>query len=247
MTGTDHFSNVARAYAEYRPRYPGELFEFVSSLTPKHRRAWDCGAGSGQATEGLLPYYSNVVATDISRSQLGSAPAADRLDRVAASGEHCPLGRATVDLVVVAQALHWIDRPAFYAEVRRVVAAGGAIVVWSYDLAMLGDPELDRAFRDFYDRTLGQYWPPERRLVDDRYRGIEFPFEETESPEFSMAADWTLDELLGYVGTWSAVNRYRASQGHDPAAMLVEQLEAGWPRGERRRIRWPLTVRAGRL
>ena len=247
VTRTDHFSKVARAYAEYRPRYPAELFDFVSALTPQHRRAWDCGAGSGQATEGLLPYYSSVVATDISRSQLGSAPTLGRLYRVAAAGEHCPLGRASVDLVVVAQALHWIDRPAFYAEVRRVVEAGGAIVVWSYDLAVLGDPALDSAFRDFYDRTLGQYWPPERRLVDDRYRGIEFPFEEMESPEFSMVADWTLEELLGYVGTWSAVNRYRASQGHDPGAMLGERLEPGWARRETRRIRWPLTVRAGRV
>jgi SAM-dependent methyltransferase len=247
MTGTDHFSGVARAYAAYRPRYPAALFDYVAGLTSRHRRAWDCGAGSGQATEGLVPHYSSVMATDISRSQLASAAGLARVFRVAAAAERCALASASVDLVVVAQALHWIDRPAFYAEVRRVVASGGAIVVWSYDLAVLGDPLLDSGFRDFYDRTLGQYWPPERRLVEARYREISFPFEEMEVPEFSMVADWTLEELLGYVGTWSAVSRYRASQGKDPTAMLAERLEPRWGRHETRRIQWPLAVRAGRI
>jgi SAM-dependent methyltransferase len=247
VAGTDHFSGVARAYAAYRPRYPAALFDYVAGLTSRHTRAWDCGAGSGQATEGLLLHYSSVVATDISRSQLSSAPERGRVHRVAAAAERSALVDGSVDLIAVAQALHWIDLPAFYSEVRRVVAPGGAIVVWSYDLAVLGDPELDTAFRDFYDGTLGRYWPPERRLVDARYRSISFPFAETAVPEFSMVADWTLVDLLGYVGTWSAVSRYRATEGVDPATMLAERLEPRWGRQETRRIRWPLTVRAGRI
>jgi SAM-dependent methyltransferase len=247
VAGADHFSGVARAYAAYRPKYPAGLFDWVSGLTTHHRRAWDCGAGSGQASEGLLPHYSSVVATDISRSQLSSAPARGSIHRVAAAAERSALADASVDLVVVAQALHWIDLPAFYAEVRRVVAPGGAIAAWSYDLAVLGDPALDTAFRHFYDGILGPYWPPERRLVDARYRGISFPFMETAVPEFSMVADWTLDDLLGYVGTWSAVSRYRASEGDNPATMLVERLEPRWGPQETRRIRWPVAVRAGRI
>ena len=247
MAGSDHFSGVARAYAAYRPKYPPALFDYISGLTTHRRRAWDCGAGSGQATEGLVSHYSSVVATDISRSQLSSAPARDGVQRIAAAAERSPLAAARVDLVVVAQALHGIDWPAFYDEVHRVVTAGGAIVVWSYDLAALGDPMLDAGLRDFYDVTLGQYWPPERRLVEAGYRTISFPFEETAVPEFSMVADWTLDDLLGYVGTWSAVSRYSASIGSDPAKMLAERLEPGWGRQDTRRIRWPLTVRAGRI
>jgi ubiquinone/menaquinone biosynthesis C-methylase UbiE len=247
VAGTDHFSGVARAYAAYRPTYPAALFAYVSSLTASHRRAWDCGAGSGQATGGLLSHYSSVVATDISRSQLSSAEEHTRVRRVACAAERSALADGSVDLVAVAQALHWMNLPAFYAEVRRVVATGGAIAVWSYDLAVLGDPFLDTVFRRFYEGTLGQYWPLERRLVDDRYRTISFPFVEAAAPEFSMVADWTLDELLGYVGTWSAVSRYRASEGSDPAAMLAEQLASRWGRAERRRIQWPLVVRTGRI
>ena len=245
--GTDHFSGVAKAYAAYRPRYPVELFDYVAGLPTHHRRAWDCGAGSGQAAEGLLHHFSSVVATDISPSQLSSALAAGKLLRVAASAERSPLASGSMDTVVVAQALHWIDLPLFYAEVRRVVAHGGVIVVWSYDLAVLGDSELDTVFRDFYNEKLGRYWPPERRLVEARYRGISFPFGELPAPQFSMVADWTLDDLLGYVGTWSAVSRYRASHQDDPTPLLADLLERRWGRQETRRIRWPLVVRAGRV
>lgn len=247
MARSDHFSGVARAYAAFRPRYPAALFACLADLTPHRRRAWDCGAGSGQATEGLLTHFSCVVATDISRAQLASAPGQVGASRVAAAAERSPLADASMDLVAVAQALHWIDLPDFYSEVRRVVAPGGAIAVWSYDLALLGEARLDEAFREFYDVTLGRYWPPERRLVEARYRGIPFPFAEVVIPGFSMTADWTLDQLLGYVGTWSAASRYRAATGTDPVELLAGRLEPLWERREARSIRWPLVVRAGRV
>jgi len=248
MSRTDHFSGVAKEYAAFRPTYPDALFSYVAGLPRRRRRAWDCGAGSGQAAHGLLPHFSSVIATDISRKLLASAPMHAGTHRAAASAERCPLAGASVDLVVVAQALHWIDLPPFYAEVRRVVVPGGAVVVWSYDLAVLGEPGLDRLFREFSEGTVGEYWPPERRLVNDRYRGIPFPFDEVVAPEFSMEADWTLDDLLGYVGTWSAVSRYRARVGDDPVPSLAGHLEPPWgKRNAPRRIRWPLAMRAGRV
>lgn len=240
---TDHFSGVARAYARYRPGYPPALFAYLAALAPGHDRAWDCGAGSGQAAEGLCPHFGQVVATDISRLQLAGAPGPFR---VVSPAERSALAGSSMDLVVVAQALHWLDLPAFYAEVRRVLRPGGALAVWSYDLAQLGEAKLDELFRDFYDTTVGDYWPPERRLVDDRYRGIPFPFAETTVPSFAMEADWTLDEVLGYVGTWSAVTRYRAIAGIDPVPSLGERLRTAWGPAERRRISWPVAMRVGR-
>ena len=242
----DHFSGVARAYALYRPRYPPALFAYLAGLVPRHDRAWDCGAGSGQAAEGLRPHFRRVIASDISRLQLAGAEDAHGLLRFVAAGERSALAESSVDLIVVAQALHWLDLSAFYAEVRRVLRPDGALAVWSYDLARLGEARLDGAFREFYDVTVGEYWPPERRLVDDRYRGIPFPFAETTTPPFDMEADWTLDELLGYVGTWSAVSRYRALAGSDPVPSLGERLRPLWGPRERRRITWPVAMRAGR-
>lgn len=248
MGRTDHFSGVATDYAAFRPRYPEALFAYLARMPRHRRRAWDCGAGSGQAAVPLLPYFPCVVATDISRRLLGSAPRRAGLHPIAAPAEGCPLAGGSIDLVVVAQALHWIDRPAFYAEIRRVLVPDGAVAVWSYGLAVLGGPDLDGPFRAFYERTVGEYWPPERRWVDEGYRRLPFPFEELPVPEFSMEADWTLDALLGYVGTWSAVRRYLARAGQDPVALLAGQLEPHWgPRRQRRRIRWPLVVRAGRV
>ena len=245
---SDHFSGVAGAYALYRPRYPAALFEYLSGLVSARQAVWDCGAGSGQATEGLIPHFAHVFATDISRSQLASAPGAMNLSRLVCSGERSALPAASVDLITVAQALHWLDLELFYAEVRRVLRPDGVLAAWSYDLAGLGDAALDAEFREFYDVTVGEYWPAERRLVEDQYRGIPFPFAEVRVPAFSMEADWTLDELLGYVGTWSAVSRYRTAAGRDPVPVLAGRLAPLWGSPDRRRrLRWPLALRIGRV
>jgi hypothetical protein len=61
-----------------------------------------------------------------------------------------------------------------------------------------------------------------------------------------MAVTWSLEELLGYIGTWSATSRYRAVTGADPLPELAERLAPVWgDRAARRRIEWPLSIRAG--
>ncbi len=245
---SDHFSDVAGAYALYRPRYPAALFEYLAGLVPARTAVWDCGAGSGQATEGLIPHFGRVFASDISRRQLASAPGTRSALRLVCSGEWSALAEASVDLITVAQALHWLDLELFYAEVRRVLRPGGVLAAWSYDLAGLGDTALDAELREFYEVTVGEYWPPERRLVEEQYREMSFPFDEDLAPAFSMEADWTLDELLGYVGTWSAVSRFRAAAGSDPVAILAGRLLPLWGAPNyRRRLHWPLALRIGRL
>jgi hypothetical protein len=69
----DHFSAFAGRYADFRPSYPAELFDYLAGLTPKHELAWDCAAGNGQATVGLAGHFDRVVATDASREQIASA------------------------------------------------------------------------------------------------------------------------------------------------------------------------------
>jgi hypothetical protein len=146
------------------------------------------------------------------------------------SAERSALGRASASIVTVAQALHWFDRPAFYAEVRRVVMARGVVAVWSYGLPTLHDPTLDEIVRRFHGETVGPYWPAERRLVDEGYRSLTLPFERVEPPPFSMQADWTLDHLGGYLSTWSAVQRARvatgsAARGRDTARRVGGRAE----------------------
>ena len=245
---SDHFSASAARYASYRPGYPPALFEWLASIVPDRHRAWDCGTGSGQAAGPLSAHFAHVVATDPSASQLAHATRYPRVSYAAMPAERSALATDSASLVTVAQALHWFDQPAFYAEARRVLVARGVVAVWSYGLLTLQDPALDEIVHRFHRETVGSYWPPERRLVDEGYRAIDLPFERIDAPAFSMSADWALEHFGGYVSTWSAVQRARAETGSDPVADLLELLQTAWGPAERvRRVEWPLTLRIGRV
>jgi SAM-dependent methyltransferase len=243
----DHFSRVATDYATYRPRYPEPLFAWLAGLPARRELAWDCGAGSGQATVGLLPHFARIVATDASAALLASAPADPRIEYRMAPAEASGLESRSADLITVAQAAHWFDLPAFYREVDRVLARGGALALWTYGVYHLEDPTLDRLLQHFYVDIVGPYWPPERRLVESGYRTIPFPFDEVTPPAFAMTTDWRLPELLGYLRTWSATTRCRQATGRDPVEALAPELEALWgPADAARRVTWPLALRVGR-
>ena len=248
MTFKDHFSRAASAYASFRPTYPRALFDFVAGLVARRRTAWDCATGSGQAARGLAELFERVIATDASAPQIAAAAAHPRVEYRVARAESSGLESASVDAVTVAQALHWFDFDAFWAEVRRVLAPGGAIVVWSYGDPSLEDPALDRALQGFNRGTVEEYWAPERMLVLEGYRGLAFPFDEVETPALVLEHAWPLDALAGYARTWSASQAYAAAHGRDPVVMLEQELvRAGWGDPATPRIvRWPLSIRAGR-
>jgi SAM-dependent methyltransferase len=243
----DHFAPVAEAYAAHRPRYADALFEWLAAIVPRRTLAWDCGAGSGQATLPLAERFDRVVGTDASASQLAGAPAHPRIDWRVAPAERSGLPPASAELVTVAQALHWFDLPAFYAEVDRVLVPGGVLAVWTYNRHRTDAAAVDRLVDAFYADIVGPYWPPERRLVEEGYRTLAFPYVELPAPPLRMEARWTLAELLGYLGSWSAVARYRAARGADPLPPLARELESHWgDPSAARPIRWELAVRAGR-
>lgn len=242
----DHFSAVAAGYARYRPGYPAELYEWLAGLPEGRTLAWDCATGNGQAAVGLAAHFERVVATDLSASQVAQAVRHPRVEYSVAPAEASGLSDGAVELVTVAQALHWLDLPAFYAEVRRVLAPGGAVVAWCYNLLDV-DPRVNAVIGRYYSQVVGVYWPPERRLLEAGYRTLPFPFREIEAPRFEMTAEWTLDHLLGYLATWSATERYRRARGEDPLAAVAGDLHAAWgDADEARPVRWPLHLRAGR-
>jgi SAM-dependent methyltransferase len=243
----DHFSRLAPAYAACRPHYPDELFSYLAALTPSRELAWDCAAGSGQATIPLAQRFRRVVATDISTAMLDQAPRHPNVEYRVAPAEMSGLPDAAADLVTVAQALHWLDPSTFYREAQRVLVPRGVLAVWTYGTQELDEPELDRVLRRFYTDVVGPYWPPERCHVESGYRTLPFPFSELDSPAFTMVEHWSLPQLLGYVGTWSATQRFRETTGQDPVALLEQDLLPHWGSlpARRRRICWPLTLRLG--
>ncbi len=243
----DHFSAVARAYAACRPRYPDELFTYLTKVCRRHELAWDCAAGSGQATLGLARSFRRVVATDASKAMVAMAPPHPAIEYWVATAEASALRSSSADLVTVAQALHWLDLEPFYQEVERVLLSGGILAVWTYGNQTLHEPAMDRILRRFYHEVVGPYWAPERRHVESGYRTLPFPFPELEAPIFIMEQYWTLPELLGYVATWSATQRFREVTGEDPVETLADELTPLWQGPPSTRcIRWPLSVRLGR-
>ncbi len=127
----DHFSGIAAQYAQARPHYPAALFDWLAAHCAKRTLAWDCGAGNGQASVALAAYFEQVHATDISAAQLAEAPAHPRIHYRVAPADASALPSHTADLITVAQALHWFDLDAFYAEARRVLRPGGLIAAWT--------------------------------------------------------------------------------------------------------------------
>lgn len=242
----DHFSTQSCDYSRYRPDYPPTLFDWLAAQSPATGLAWDVATGSGQAATALATRFKQVIATDGSSAQLASAVACPNVVYRCETAEHSSLADASVDLITVAQALHWFDHDAFYREVKRVLKPGGVLAAWAYAIASVDAP-CDAVTHWFYEDITGPFWPPERRLVETGYRSIDFPFAEIAAPAMTLQKHWSLSEYLGYMSSWSAVARYRQQRGDDPMPLLEERLGAAWGDPQTRRIvSWPLALRAGR-
>jgi SAM-dependent methyltransferase len=242
----DHFSGHAARYAEARPRYPAALFEWLARQCAGHALCWDAGCGNGQASVALAAHFAHVHATDPSAEQVAHAHAHERVAYRVEPAERCSLGDGAAQLATIAQAMHWVELDAYYAEVRRVLAPGGVFATWCYGLMRIA-PEFDALVAELYEPVLGPYWAPERHLVDTGYATLPFPFEPIAVPPFEMRLDWTLAEVLGYLETWSAVQKYRRQTGCDPLAPFAPRLAAAWGEADRRPVEWPLSLRAGRV
>ncbi|UVE17528.1 class I SAM-dependent methyltransferase [Pseudomonas sp. LS44] len=239
------FSRQADAYRAFRPTYDPELFAWLAAQAPGRGLAWDCACGSGQATVDLAGYFQQVVASDISQAQLDQAPALGNVEYRCESAEGSSLAPASVDLTLVAQALHWFDVEAFYAEVRSVSRPGALLAVLSYNLLQIDAP-LDALVNHLYHDILGDYWAGGRRHVENGYADLPFPFRRVTVPAFDLQARWTLAHLIGYLQSWSALAAYRAAEGVDPLERLHAQLASAWGDAEQvRTVRWPLMINLG--
>ncbi|RMI05090.1 MAG: SAM-dependent methyltransferase [Calditrichaeota bacterium] len=242
----DHFSGHAGEYARYRPGYPGKLFSFLASLCRDHGLAWDCATGNGQAARKLATHFRMVIATDASEGQLAHAFRHPGVCYMVASAEAPPLAPATADLITVAQAAHWLDLDQFYAQARKVLKPGGIIALWAYGLFHIS-AEIDALLHEYYHHTVGPFWPPQRKWIDEKYQTLPFPFGEIPAPSFPMVARWDLSRVLGYIGTWSATRRYLKHYGRNPLEQIRQKLETLWGEPARlRTVQWPIYLRVGK-
>jgi SAM-dependent methyltransferase len=239
------FGARAEAYANFRPHYPDDLFAWLAAQCPEQQRALDIACGNGQASHPLLGLFAQVLACDASVEQLLANPDSQGLALFVAEAQAQPLPDHSLDLIVVAQALHWFATPAFFAEVTRLLKPGGVFCAWCYSLMRI-DSELDAMIDVFYEQTLNGYWPQGRASVDAGYRDISHPLNPLSLPPFAIEVSWSLEQLLGYLRTWSAVQRYEQQNGVDPLLQLDPTLRRAWGDAKQPRfVRWPLHFLAG--
>lgn len=247
MTFKDHFSGHATAYAAWRPTYPVALVDALAEASAATDTAWDVGCGSGQLSGLLTTRFRRVLATDASAEQVAHAIAAPHVEYRCAPAETSGLAASSVDCIVVAQAAHWFDMRAFSTECTRVGRPGALVALVTYGWMFIRD-DLDRCLNAFALEQLSGFWPPERHHVDTGYAELHFPFEPVAFPAISMRASWSLAQVLGYVGTWSAVAAARRAGAGVLFDTFAGELASRWGAAETvRGVEWPLTVRAGRV
>ncbi len=216
MTFKDHFSGHANTYKSGRPHYPQALFEDIIKLVKHHDTVWDCATGNGQAAKDLAKYFKYVIATDASEQQISNADHLDNIEYKVAPAENVPLADHSVDLVTVAQALHWFNFENFFKEVKRVLKNPGVFCAWTYVLLTTENNSINDIITEYYHNIVGQYWAPERRYVESKYNEIDFPFNFVESKEYAILLDWSYLELLNYFSTWSSTQKYIRENNENP-------------------------------
>ncbi len=243
----DNFSKQSDIYLKYRPLYPTPLYAYLASLVVNHELVWDCGTGNGQAAIGLADFFNQVYATDPSEQQIGNCIRHDRVVYNIEKAEKTRLESNTIDLVTVANALHWFDLDGFFKEAFRVLKPNGVIAVWAYGNPSVS-PDIDSIVQHYHDVVLSDYWLPENRLVEKGYSTIAFPFELLETPAFQCERNMNRDDFIGLLNTWSATQRYININKHNPTDLVDEEFRKYWPdANEEKEIVWKLVLKVGRV
>lgn len=241
----DLFSKQSVDYAKYRPVYPQELYAFLKSLPLQFQTAWDCGTGNGQAAVEIAAFFDHVIATDPSEKQIQNALQHNRITYRVASAENFSSDEK-INLITVAQAFHWFAHERFAEVLKQIAAPDAHLVVWSYANAFVS-PDIDKAVAHLYENILGPYWDPERKLVESGYQSIAMPFKEIQTPAIAMTAEWTLDHFIGYLSTWSSLQKYISTNGTNPLETEALKIKEAWGDEKIRTVTWPLAIRAWKI
>lgn len=241
----DNFSAQSAEYAIYRPTYPKALYDYLLSLVKDKKAAWDCATGNGQVARVLAQHFEKVYATDISEKQLSQALKVPNIYYRAEPAEQVSAVADSFDLITVAQAIHWFNFEAFYAEVKRTLKPDGLFAVIGYGLMNI-DKKVDQEVFKLYEDILGKYWDPERRYIEEGYKTIPFPFEEIVAPHFQIKTTWNFKQLIGYLNTWSSLQHYKKANDRNPLEYMFTALKEAWGNDAEKEVRFPILLRIGR-
>lgn len=241
----DLFSGHSKAYASFRPTYPQDFYEFIFKEVAHFDQAWDVGTGNGQVAVDLSRYFKSVQATDISEKQLQQAPQIDTVFYQKCKAEQSPFENDSFDLITIGQAIHWFDRDLFYEEAKRVGKPNSIIAAFGYNPVQF-TPEFNTLLHHFYYDVIYSYWDAARKIVEDKYSTMSFPFKEIQAPDFKIPLLWSLTDLHGYLTTWSSVQKFIRENGFNPVDNFMEEVKGLW-RTEVESVYFPLFLRLGRI
>ena len=243
----DLFSKQSDLYARYRPAYPKELYEYILSFVKEKNTAWDCATGNGQAAVVLADHFKKVIATDISAAQIEKATPKENIEYLVCPAESTPFEENTFDLVTVAQAYHWIKWDEFKKEVTRVCKPGAVIAAWMYYNHNTGDERIGKAIRDFYENITKPYWDYERKFVEEKYTTVEFDYDLLPVKTFDSILHWKREDLIGYISSWSAIQKFIKENGYSPVPIIEEEVKKLWPEDEMKKVVFPIYLKLGRI
>lgn len=241
----DNFSKIASAYAVFRPGYPQEIIDYIVSKVPRTGVALDVATGNGQLAQKLAFYFDQVYATDISAQQLENAVKATTIRYSVQPAEKTTFADHQFDLITVAQAVHWFDFNSFNKEIYRILKDDGIFVILGYSL-LKTNPATDAVIKKLYKEILGDYWDKERQYIDAYYKTIPFPYDEITTKAFESHYEWDYEQLLGYLGTWSAVQHYKKQKKANPLDLIEADLKTSWEESDKK-VTFPLLLRIGKL
>jgi SAM-dependent methyltransferase len=246
MSTKDYFSGHSKLYATFRPTYPAELYHYLFGFVKETTAAWDCGTGNGQVAQELAKRFTKVYATDLSENQIAQAVQHPNIEYKQLAAERTTFADQQFDLVTVGQALHWFNLNDFYAEVKRTTKPGGILAVWGYALLNV-DENIDTRFLNFYHNIVGPYWDEARKMVEQEYKNVPFPFEELPAAKFRIVVNWSLAQFAGYLESWSATQKFIKANGFDPVPAFINDLRTLWSDNEIKTVTFPVFMKLGRV
>ena len=243
----DSYSEAGTLYRDFRPAYPEKLFRYLAGSCRRKEKAWDVATGNGQAAQGLAKYFKLVHATDPSPSQLKQAIPRENIEYRTAAENHPELRKRSIDLICVAQGVHYLNLEKFYQEVNRVLKKYGVLACWNYGLPSV-EKGVDECINEFCNNILHSSWDAKRRKLEMNFRSLEFPLKESVTPRFEISTEWSLEHYLGFLKSMSAVRKYRQQAKQDPLLTLEEKLKSLWGNKEvKRNVVFPLFTKMGIL
>lgn len=243
----DLFSDQSKIYAQFRPAYPQQLFNYILQFVEERKYAWDCATGNGQAAKVLADYFGKVEASDISEAQINNAVCKKNIHYRICPAEQTPFADNSFDLITVAQAYHWLNWKKFREEAERVGKNNSVIAVWGYNNFSTDDEKLNQLIHHFYYNIIFSYWDAERRHVENNYDSVEFNFQALPSKSFGTDLIYTKEHLIGYLQSWSAVQNYIKANRSSPIDLIMNDLHSVWKETETKKVHFPIFLKIGRI